>query len=164
MNLSDFLIVRSPSGARNPAWGFWLPQPLAQCLVRSPPKKRRQRMIKWTLEDAMRVPTPVVLEFVFRMKPGLSDSQTKNRPAQNGGGDNGVQGTLPHPSSSTYTRHCCRTQGSPRTEKEAMLQSYPLNFIDGKTETQRGEGPCPRSHSEWRTGSDEKSNPLAPGW
>ena len=32
-------------------------------------------MIKWTLEDAMRVPTPVALEFVFRMKPGLSDSQ-----------------------------------------------------------------------------------------
>lgn len=108
-------------------------------------------MIKWTLEDAMRVPTPVALEFVFRMKPGLSDSQTKNRPAQNGGGENGVQGTLPHPSSSTYTRHCCGTQGSPRTEKEAMVQSYPLNFIDGKTKTQRGEGPCPRSHSEWRS-------------
>lgn len=31
-------------------------------------------------------------------------------------------------------------QGGPRTEKEARLQSNPLNFIDGKIETQRGEG------------------------
>lgn len=39
-------------------------------------------------------------------------------------------------------RHCCRTQGGPRTEKEAMLQCNPLNFIDGETETQRREGPA----------------------
>lgn len=37
-----------------------------------------------------------------------------------------------------------------------MLQSNPLNFIDGETDPERA-GACPRLHSEWRIESDEKS-------
>ena len=39
-------------------------------------------------------------------------------------------------------------QGGPGTQEGALLQSNPLNFIEGETETQKGEAPWPRSHTQ----------------
>lgn len=39
-------------------------------------------------------------------------------------------------------------QGGPGTQEGALLQSNPLNFIEGETETQKGEAPWPRSHRQ----------------
>lgn len=108
--------------------GVMVAPPLAQRRVRGPPNKRRRRLVKWACGDPARVPTAVVLKLVFRMKPSLSDSQTKNRPAQNAGGDQGDQGTLPQASSSSWTRHSPQdTAAGPKgvLEQTRKLRSLP---------------------------------------
>lgn len=48
----------------------------------------------------------------------------------------------PPPTKPIATKTLLQDPGGPRTEEAVMLQSNPLNFIDGEAVTQRREEPC----------------------